>query len=366
VAVVIDGLGYGGAETLLGDLAGGAAGAGLDLTVAYLHERDPAPAADRLRERGIEPVGVPVRGLLRPDGVRRMRAHLRAAAPDVVHTHLDYADVIGGAAARGLGVPVVSTVHLMRWDATDARTRVKLALFARARRAFADRVVAVSDAARAAYLARGWDRPERVVTVRNGITDAPRAGAGAAVRAGLGLGPDDLVVTMLSVLRPGKGHEAAFAAVAALRAQVPALRLLVAGDGPDRARLEAQAAGLGDAVAFAGHRTDAMGVLDATDVLLHPSLFDAFPTALLEAMAASVPVVASAVGGIPEIVQDGVTGTLVPVGSSGGVLAGALGPLLTDPARRRAQGAAARQRFQAEFTAPRWAGRLRTLYDGLR
>jgi glycosyltransferase involved in cell wall biosynthesis len=204
-----------------------------------------------------------------------------------------------------------------------------------------------------------------VVTVRNGITDAPQPGDGAAVRAQLGLTPDDLVVTMLSVLRPGKGHEAAFAATAALREQVPALRLLVAGDGPDRARLEAEAAGLGAPAVFAGHRTDVMAVLDATDVLLHPSLFDAFPTALLEGMAASVPIVASAVGGIPEIVEDGVTGTLVPVGSPGAVLAGALQPLLTDPARRGAWGAAGRRRFEAEFTAPRWAQRLRALYESV-
>jgi glycosyltransferase involved in cell wall biosynthesis len=219
------------------------------------------------------------------------------------------------------------------------------------------------DAAREAYLARGWDRPERVVTVRNGITDAPQPGDGAAVRAQLGLGPDDLVVTMLSVLRPGKGHEAAFAAAAALREQVPALRLLVAGDGPDRARLEAEAAGLGAPAVFAGHRTDVMAVLDATDVLPASEPLRRVPH--------------GAPGGHgrvradrrerrrrdPEIVQDGATGTLVPVGSPGAVLAEALQPLLTDPARRGAWGAAGRRRFEAEFTAPRWAQRLRALYE---
>jgi glycosyltransferase involved in cell wall biosynthesis len=114
---------------------------------------------------------------------------------------------------------------------------------------------------------------------------------------------------------------------------------------------------------MAGHRDDVMDVLDAVDVVVHPTHADAFPTALLEAMAASVPTVATAVGGIPEIVDAGVTGILIGDPPSVFRLAEALEPLLGDAQWRREMGAAGRARFEERFSADRWAERLRALYD---
>jgi glycosyltransferase involved in cell wall biosynthesis len=231
-----------------------------------------------------------------------------------------------------------------------------------ARRRCAQRVIAVSDAARRAYLEQGWDSPERVVTLHNGIIDAARPGAGAAVRRSLGLEPTDLVVAMVSVLRPGKGHEQALEALRLLQDERH-VHLLIVGDGPLRAELAERARQFGPAVRLLGHRDDVMSVLDASDVVLHPSEHDAFPTTLLEAMAASLPVVASDVGGIPEIVVPGSTGTLVPAPVSPADLAAALAPLLDDAALRSRWGAAGRARFQERFTADRWACRVRDLYE---
>ncbi|MDQ5809099.1 MAG: glycosyltransferase family 4 protein, partial [Actinomycetota bacterium] len=190
-----------------------------------------------------------------------------------------------------------------------------------------------------------------------------RPGAGAGVRAELGLGPDDVVVTMLAVLREGKGHDVAIEAVAALRDRFPRLRLLVLGEGPHRAEIERMAAPLGDRVLLAGQRNDVMDVLDATDVLLHPTRIDALPTSLIEAAAAGVPVVATDVGGVPEIVVDGEGGLLVPNPPSAGPVADALARLLEDDGARAAMGAAARRAFEERFTAERWAQRLRALYE---
>jgi glycosyltransferase involved in cell wall biosynthesis len=168
---------------------------------------------------------------------------------------------------------------------------------------------------------------------------------------------------MVAVIREGKGHEVALESVRRLRPSFPGLRLVIVGDGPARGGVEALAGELGDAVVMAGHRDDVMDVLDAVDVLVHPSRVDAFPTALLEAMAAGVPVVATSVGGIPEIVEDGRTGTLIGAPAQPERLGEALAELLGDEALRRSRGEAGRERFEREFSAERWAERLRAVYE---
>jgi glycosyltransferase involved in cell wall biosynthesis len=165
------------------------------------------------------------------------------------------------------------------------------------------------------------------------------------------------------VLRPGKGHDLAVAAVDEIARTLPGVRLLIAGDGPARDEVARSAARLGDRARLIGHRDDIMAVLDAADVLLHPSRADAFPTVLLEALAAGVPIVATAVGGIPEIVQDGRTGLLVQPPFDHRAFVPLLARLLADPDLRRAIARRGRERFDEEFTADRWAARLRAVYE---
>jgi glycosyltransferase involved in cell wall biosynthesis len=361
VHALIDGLSPGGAETLLSEQAAGAAAAGHDFTVGYLRGPE-GPPAERLRQLGIVPEEVPITSLLGPRDLRRVRTHVARVRPDLLHTHLGYSDFLGGIAARSLGIPAVSTLHVMEWD-RDLRSRVQLQLIALGRLACCQRVIMVSDAARASYLAAWPARRDRVVTVHNGIAAPPRPGAGRAVRAELGIAPDDQVIAMITVLREGKGHDVAVEAVRAVRERFPRVRLLILGDGPAEQEVRALAAPLGDAAILAGHRSDVMEVLDATDVVLHPSRVDAFPTALLEAMAAEVPVVASRVGGIPEIVDDGHTGVLVSPPPRAEPLARALGDLLADPSRRRALAAAGRARFEEQFTIEAWMRRLSAVYE---
>jgi glycosyltransferase involved in cell wall biosynthesis len=317
VLVLIDSLTAGGAELLLTDFAVGAPGAGVRASVAYLGERDGSPAGARLREHGIEPVCLDLAGLLHPPSFMRVRRHLREVRPDLVHTHLAYADAVGGLAARSLGIPTVSTVHVMEWRADDLRDRVRNRLIATVRRRCAAAVVAVSEASRQAVLNAGWERPERVVTIWNGVVATPLPGSGAAVREALGIAPGEPVVAQVAVLREGKGHEAAAAAIERLRPRFPGLRLLVVGDGPAREQVARAMEPLGDSVRLLGHRDDVMAVLDAADVVVHPSTIDAFPTALL----------------------------------------------LADQALRALWGSAGRERFEREFTAESWAARTRRLYD---
>ncbi len=355
---VIDHLVMGGAEMLLGQFAAAAPSANIKLSVACLGERDGNPAAAPLRAAGIVPTNLDVPGRPGARTFRTLRRHLAAATPDIVHTHLGTSDWVGGLTARSLGLPVVSSIHTAVWG-HDLETRFKRTMV----RLCAARIIAVSDSARGVYAQRGWSSDSQLVTIHNGVDVEPLPGAGREVRAEFGWGPEHLVVGMVSALRPEKGHDLALEAMALLRPSFPGLRLLIVGHGPAREQIASRARELSDFVAMAGARADVMRCFDAFDICLHPSRADAFPTTLLEAMAASVPIVATAVGGIPEIVTDGETGMLMPAPPSAPAIADAVASLLRDRPRREALASAARVAYAERFTAGPWVHRTRELYD---
>jgi glycosyltransferase involved in cell wall biosynthesis len=363
VHALVDGLGCGGAELLLAEFARSAGDADIELSVGYLSVMCGNVAADRLRGLGIEPQLVPVSSMIGAADFARVRRHIRRVAPDVVHTHLGTSDCLAGAASRSLGTPAVSTLHAAEWNGDSLAGSARLRLSALARRRCAARVIAVSESARRSYLATGWDAPERVVVVHNGVTGEPDRGTGVEVRRELGIASEAPVIAMVSTLRAEKGHELALAAMSIVRKHFPTARLVIVGEGPVQDALAPMVQAAGGAVVMTGYRDDVMAVLDAADILLHPSRIDAFPTTLLEAMAASVPVVATRVGGIPEIVRDGKEGLLVEAPADAYALAAAVGRLLAEPALRRRLGAEARARFESEFTVRRWIQRTRAVYD---
>jgi glycosyltransferase involved in cell wall biosynthesis len=364
VLAVIDHLALGGAEMLLGQFAAAAPRAGIRLRVACFEDGDGSPAAEPLRAAGVEPVNLEASGRPGKRHLRLMRDHIQAVQPDLVHTHLGTADLIGGLAARSLGVPAVSTIHAVatRWAGVPG---AKAAAYALGRRCCDARVIAVSESARLAYRKRSWGMGDRVVRIYNGVELTATPGAGATVRRELGIAEDDLLIGMISALRPEKAHDIAIEAIAMLRDRFPRLRLLIAGQGPCAAELLRLAAPLGDRVLLTGRRTDVMCVFDAMDVCLHPSRWDAFPTTLIEALAASTPVLASAVGGIPEIIDDGRTGVLVPDPPNAATVARSLAALLEDPGRRHSLAAAGRRAYKQRFRAGPWLEQTRALYDAV-
>jgi glycosyltransferase involved in cell wall biosynthesis len=360
VLVLIDHLVMGGAEMLLGQFAAAAPSAAIDVQVACLEELDGNPAAVSLRAAGVEPVNLDLPGRPGPGELLAVRRHIAVVGPDVVHTHLGESDLLGCVAARSLRIPAVSTIHTVEWN-NDVKTRFKRGTVKRS----ANRIIAVSEVARRVYASRGWSRDGQLVVIRNGVDVSPLPGAGLGVRDELRWGRDDRVIGMVSALRAVKAHDVAIAAVRELLKAVPNLRLLIVGDGPVRDEIRAAAAPLGDSVAMVGRRSDVMRYFDAFDVCLHPSRAEAFPTTLIEAMAASVPIVATAVGGIPEIVTDGEVGILVPAPPDAESVAEALASLLGDPARRRAMSDAGRRRYEQRFTATPWIRATRALYDSM-
>jgi len=345
---------------LLGQFAAAAPAAGIRLSVACLSTLEGNPAATPLEALGISPVNLEAAGRPTLGAVAKVRRHIAAAAPDIVHTHLGTADWLGGIAARSLGIPAVTSIHTALWP-DDRKTDLKRRLVEHC----AARVVAVSNSAERAYAERGWAKEGQLVRIYNGIDVVAAAGEGGAVRRELGLAEEDLVVGMVSSLRSEKGHDVALSALNMLRTHFPNVRLLIVGQGGNRKDIARLAADLGDAVVMSGLRYDVMRCLDACDVCLHPSRADAFPTTLIEAMAASVPILATAVGGIPEMVTGGETAILVPAPPSADEVASALAALLRDPGRRGALAAAARRRYEQRFNAASWVRETRSLYEAV-
>jgi len=349
----------GSAENTVASMVGlAAAGYGGPLVVGCAGS-DATSIADA-RRRGITVLDVPTLG--REVGPRDIvalagvLAVLRRERPSIVHTHTSKAGFIGRLAARLAGVPAVIHQphgHIFYGYYGRARTTFYIGLERLAAR-WTDRIITLTERGTEEHLARGIGRPAQYRTVPSGVPTAElraRAPVRAAARAALGVPADAFVVVGLGRLVPVKGFDVLVRALPALAAAVPRASVLLVGDGPERAALEAQAAALhvSDRLRITGAATDVAPWLAASDVLAAPSRNEGMGRALVEAMALGVPVVAAAVGGIPAVVRDGECGRLVPR-EDAGALADALVKLAADDALCAKLGAAAVRKAEAFST----------------
>jgi len=367
VLAVLDSLSFGGAENLVTTLAGVGPQVGIEVDVLSLAPPTPERSAwlPALRQAGLEPRFLGLRRLAQPDAVPLLTRAIRAARCDVVHAHLEYSATLAPPAAALAGRRAVCTFHhtpgpLRGREA--ARERLAVAVANRSQG-----VIFVSAASRAGFAARYRCRPDRWAVLPNGVDLAryrpPPDGTPVAAPADLAIPAGVPVVTVVAALRPPKGHAVALAAWPAVLAAAPEARLLLVGSGPEESALRAQARSLAiaDRVVFAGLRGDVPQLLAASTLALLPTWTEALPTALVEAAACGLPAVASAVGGVPEVVADGSSGLLVPPGDPA-ALAAAVTAVLRDDGRRTEMGRAARALAERRFDAVRWAGRLRAGY----
>jgi len=346
---------------VLVDLARVAAGAGMEMSVVSLMPTDGLAYPAALERAGVEVVSLGLRSPWDPRGPRRMREVLRLLRPEVVHSHLKHADVVVALALRGSAVPQVSTLHVIE-DRVRGVARLKRNLAARVRNARAARTIAVSEAVRRWYLEECGGDLNRVITLRNGVPAPAAYGPDDrdAIRRDLGVRTDTALAAMVAVMRPGKGHELLLSAAALITPEVD-VTFVLAGDGDLDAELRSRAAELpAGRVVMPGYVTDVDRLLAAADLVVHPTLADALPTALVQALAASVPAVAANVGGVPEIIGSE-AGVLVPPGNAV-ALAEAVISLVQDPDGRLWMGKKARERFEERFEASGWATRLADLY----
>lgn len=272
-------------------------------------------------------------------------ATLRHFRPDVVISRGPSGLYVGHAVARARGAAHLYADH--RQVGLPASRRRELMLRVLAGRL--DRVIIVSPGQADVWRARRV-APERIVLVPNGVpSPEPAAGRRERVRHELGIAADAVVAVAVASMRSVKRHPDFVAAVRAAAENHPELIGLVVGEGPDRPAIEAAAAG-DPAVRLLGHRDDVPDILAAADVFVLASDFEAAPMAILEAMAAGLPVVATAVGSVPELVLDGETGRLVEPRRTA-ELTTALVDLIEHPGRREAMGRAGAARHRESFSA---------------
>jgi glycosyltransferase involved in cell wall biosynthesis len=269
-------------------------------------------------------------------GLLRLLHLVLSFRPDVIHGYLFGPNLFAVLAGRCAGVRVIA-VAKRNIDAFETPRQARVQRFTHR---LATHVTAVSEAVAETVVALGVPR-ERITVIPNGV-DAARFAAAAPDRSALGVNGSGAVIGSVGCLAPRKDYGTLLEALAALARRGIEPELALVGEGPERAALEsrARALGLGSRVRFLGERGDVERLLPAMDVFVLSSREEGIPNALLEAMAASRPSIATAVGGTPEVMQDGVTGWLVPPGEPE-ALATAIESALRDPAEAARRGAAA-------------------------
>jgi glycosyltransferase involved in cell wall biosynthesis len=347
ILFVVDSLDVGGAERHVVDLAIALATRGHAVTIACSRT---GPLEHGARAAGVEVrelVGELVKRRVSARYISRLARLLRDGRFDIVHAHI-YASAVAAAAANlGRATPLIVTEH------SDATWRSPLARFVHRRALLrSSRVVAVSESIRDRLVDEGVPA-RRIVVIPNAVTDHGAPRADPWLRDGVPL------IGTVARLNPEKGIHYFIEAAARVSARHPEARFIVIGDGPERERLSALAARLGVPVWFLGTRGDVPQFVGILDVLVLPSLSEGTPLVTLEAMSAGVPVVATAVGGVPAQITHGREGFLVPAANAPAI-ADAVLRLVEDRDLRQAMGERARARIE---TGSRHAELVRAVLD---
>lgn len=287
---------------------------------------------------------------------------LRRERVDVLHGHMFGSNVWACLLGRLAGVPVV-LCHEHMWSYSGGRLRAWLDRWLIAR--WSNAFIAVSESGRRSMIEVEGIRPQDVVLLRNGIRAQP-PGDPHRVRLELGIAPGQPVVLAVGVLRSEKAYEVLIEAAARLHPSVDGLRVLIAGEGKQEPRLQRliDESGMSGVVTLLGLRGDIPDLLAAADVAVCCSDFEGGPLSVMEYMGAGLPVIATRVGGLPEIIRDGENGVLIPPRDPD-ALAAAAAELLADPERRRRMGEAGRELLEREYGFDTYIARLQDLYERL-
>lgn len=363
VLVVIDSLGVGGAQALLPTFLRHVDRSRFDIRILALDATPANHIQTDVREAGVELIQWQGRRLFSVGRIREIARAIEERDVDIVHSHLLYSNVQASIAAKLTGRPVVATLHnVHRLNAFRKRT-----VEAGVLRLTRTRSIAVSDGVRRSYCGPLRLTEDQTTVVPNAIdlTRVSRITPEARQRARLDAldGAKGPLIVAVGRIVPQKGFTVLARAATMLHERFPDARIAIAGraaDGLPRLAGEIRQRGLSDVVRLLGQRGDVIELLAAADVFVSPSLSEGAPVTHLEAMAAGAPVVATSVGGVPEIIRHEDNGLLVPAGEAE-PLARALIRLLSDPEDARRLAARGLETVH-EFGADTWARRIEYEY----
>ena len=344
-AHLIESDGPGGAERMLASVATASQAAGHD-TLLIAPAAGEGWLATQLHGTGVHVELFQLDRPFSPAFAGWLTETLRRHQIDIAHSHEFTMAVYGAWAARRAGIPHLITMHASRSYAGRLQRRIAMRVAAR----ISDAIVGVSHTL-SAHLERDlWLKPGRVVTIPNGVRP-PSRDRPSTLRRELGLTPDDRLIVAVGNLYPVKGHSFLLTALSLLGSRFPNLHIAIAGRGElePALRHRAQELRLDHRLHLLGLRADVGNILAGADVFVLPSLSEGVPLALLEAMLAGRPVIASAVGDVPQVLENGGAGILVPPADAV-ALATALAELLAHPDRMHALGVAACERATAAYT----------------
>jgi len=357
VVIMCSSLEVGGAERHVAVLAPSLAARGIDVSVTVLkHE---GRFADELRAAGVQVQSPGMRSRLDVRGARRA---LTATDPrtDAVITQTVNAQVLGHLAARRAHAPHVTIEHAGLGLGMTAHRRVLVRLIARR----VDAAVAVSESQVPQLVSAGYRR-DRIRVIPNGVPVAVPSRGAHDVRTMLGLAETDVIALLVASLRPEKRVSAFVDAVSEANRLDPRIRGVVAGGGAALEQLRRRAAAAGGVVMLLGERSDVPDLVAACDVVCLTSRTEGLPVTVLEAMSLGRAVVATAVGGIPGVVEQGRTGILVEPGDDG-AFARALAAVASEPERLAAMGRAGSELYRSRYTVDHMADAYALLLRGLR
>jgi glycosyltransferase involved in cell wall biosynthesis len=353
-----------GAERVVGTLASQGARNGRQMAVASLYEEYPGSLSPELRTAGVEIFHLNKRRGFDPRMFHRLFGVFHEFRPDVIHTHNYVLRYVVPPALLHNPPLVVHTIHNVADHEVD---RVGVWLQRKAFGNFVQPVVIAEEGA--ASYSRVYGDFGQPPLIRNGIDVARYATARTRRnewRRRNHFAAGDLLFVCIARFFAQKNHKTLIEAFAAGPAKLPNAKLLLAGDGHLRDQVEAQvrAAGIKDRVHFLGRREDVPEILGASDVFALASLWEGNPLSVMEAMAAGLPCVVTAVGGVPELVADSQQGLVLRPGDAA-LFSAALQRLANDPAIRQAMGTAAALRAQTEFDDRQMVEAYESLYDEL-
>ncbi len=357
---VIETGGPGGAERMMVNLAAGL-GPGYRSEAALIRDSWLGTA---LRQRGIPVTMLRYRPKDSFTTLRDLVGLIRKKPVAILHTHEFFMNTIGLAASWLTGIPLVATVHGKNYYSERFRRRLAYRLVGK----FADQMVAVSDDLRVFIAERVGVPPHRIRVVPNGVPvdGEPSHERLVALRESLGLEQHTRVVGTVGSLYPIKGHNYLIEAAVHVVRRCPDVNFMFVGRGRLREELEAQARSLSVSpnVRFLGHRDDVRDLLALCDAFVLPSVSEGMPLALLEAMAAGLPTVATGVGGVTEVINDGATGLLVPPRDSH-ALAKAIATLLEDQRLSKKLGESARELVASRYSLDVMVQAYQGIYSAL-